>query len=453
MRETGLRLLRLLLATVGAAALLSMLVVLTYVHPLRMDLSPGNRYTLSDHGLRVLHQLDEPLRITGFIRTQDPRNPFLKDLLWQAAHESKYISYDLVDVNRNPSLAQEKSVSSYGAVLVESAERSRTFSNPSEDQLVSAIVQVTRPAKRVTVLKGHGECDVMDTDRNRGCSRLKDVVSMEFYEVEEQSLADGSDVHPDTAVLVLAGPARDFLESELDSLVRYLDAGGKVLVLLDPFKAPALAAMLQRYGVVYGDDVVVDQRNRLAGGESLSAVVDDLSDQHLVTAALDAPVLLSRTRSVNGRRDEDGGRFVAPLLKSSQASWASRDASVLGQHAPAFVAGRDLNGPLSVGVEVSQPAVSGEGTTRIIAIGDSDFVRNRFIDYLANKDLLVNSVNWLARQRDLISARPKQKAMAKEQFFVSQAELSRIFVWSAVGQPLLFLLVGIGLAVWRRLGP
>jgi ABC-type uncharacterized transport system involved in gliding motility auxiliary subunit len=182
-------------------------------------------------------------------------------------------------------------------------------------------------------------------------------------------------------------------------------------------------------------------------------VVDDLSDQHLVTATLDAPVLLSRTRSVSGRRDDDRGRYVAVLLKSSQASWASNDPAILGASSPSFVAGRDLNGPMSVSVEVSQRAVSGDGTTRIIAVGDSDFVQNRFLDYLANKDLLVNSINWLARQRDLISSRPKQKTMAKEQFFVSQAELSRIFTWAAVGQPMLFFFVGIGLLVWRRLGP
>jgi len=453
MGDRLLRLIQLLLATGGLVALLAMLVVLSYVHPARLDLSPGNRYTLSDHGLAVLHDIDQPLHVTGFIRTEDPRNPLLKDLLWQASHESAFISYELVDVNRNPSLAQEKSVSSYGAVLVESADRSRTFSNPTEDQLVSAIVQVTRPARRVTVIRGHGECDIMDTDRDHGCSRLRDAVSLEFYDVEEQSLADGGEVHPDTAVLIIAGPTKDYIQHELNSVERFLDAGGRALVLLDPFKAPSLVALLRNYGVAYGDDVVVDQRNRLAGGESLSAVVDDLSDQHLVTATLDAPVLLSRTRSVSGRRDDDRGRYVAVLLKSSQASWASHDPAVLGESSPFFVAGRDLNGPMSVSVEVSQRALSGDGTTRIIAVGDSDFVQNRFLDYLANKDLLVNSINWLARQRDLISSRPKQKAMAKEQFFISQAELSRIFTWAAVGQPMLFFLVGIGLVAWRRLGP
>ena len=79
--------LQLAFGTLGVLVLLVAVTATFYVRPLRLDLSPGDRFTISDHGLTVLHDLDEPVRVTSFIRTEDPRNPVLKDLLWQAAAE------------------------------------------------------------------------------------------------------------------------------------------------------------------------------------------------------------------------------------------------------------------------------------------------------------------------------------------------------------------------------
>ncbi|HET9063396.1 MAG TPA: hypothetical protein VFO62_08920, partial [Candidatus Binatia bacterium] len=86
--SVGARVVQLLLGSLGLAALLSALVAASYRYNVRFDLSPGSRFTLSDHARAVLRGLAQPVRVTGFIRTEDPRNVLLKDLLWQAARES-----------------------------------------------------------------------------------------------------------------------------------------------------------------------------------------------------------------------------------------------------------------------------------------------------------------------------------------------------------------------------
>jgi hypothetical protein len=103
----------------------------TYVYNVRWDLSTGDRFTLSDHARQVIAKVDRPVRIHAFIRTEDARNPFLKDLLWQASHESPYIEYDVVDVNRNPAMAAQYGVSSYGSAVVESNGKRADFSERS----------------------------------------------------------------------------------------------------------------------------------------------------------------------------------------------------------------------------------------------------------------------------------------------------------------------------------
>ena len=49
----------------------------------RIDLTPGRRYTLSEHARQVLGGLDRDVRVLAFLRSQDPRNPLIDDLLRQ----------------------------------------------------------------------------------------------------------------------------------------------------------------------------------------------------------------------------------------------------------------------------------------------------------------------------------------------------------------------------------
>lgn len=451
-----LRWVQLLVASVGLFSLLGALVAVTYVHNVRVDLSPGNRFTLSDHARAVLGNLDKPVTVRGFIRTEDARNIILKDLLWQSSQETPLLTYEIVDVNRNPAMAAQFGVHAYGAAVVESGARRTDFSNPSESQLISAILNVTRPPKKVYYLTGHGECDINDTRGKIGCSLMRDALRSEYYDVEELSLFGDRPVPDDADVLVMAGPKSDPLASELDAMRTYLDTGGKLLALIDPFTVPQVVGLLDEYGIEAGNDVVVDPENRLGGGEPFTAAIPDKSPKHLITATLDAPPLFSGARSMRGRVGADADKSVAAtLLRSGGRSWASYDPKVLRGADASFVAGRDLNGPLAVGVEVGISTVDADGERTkagIVALGDSDFASNRFLDYLGNRDLLVNAVNWLAREERLISTRAKRKTPGKNVFFVSQAEMRALFRAAVVVQPGLFILVGALVFVYRKFG-
>jgi ABC-type uncharacterized transport system involved in gliding motility auxiliary subunit len=168
-----------------------------------------------------------------------------------------------------------------------------------------------------------------------------------------------------------------------------------------------------------------------------------------------APPLFSLAAAYVARGDEAAHRDATTLLKTGAHSWASYDPGIVKGGEARFVAGRDVNGPIPVAAVIVEPAskATQEGTqTRILAFGDSDFASNRFLDYLGNKDLLVNSVNWLAREDDMIGTRPQQKAPGKNQFFISQADSESVFGVAVLWQPGLFLLVGVAVFIRRRFG-
>jgi ABC-type uncharacterized transport system involved in gliding motility auxiliary subunit len=110
-------------------------------------------------------------------------------------------------------------------------------------------------------------------------------------------------------------------------------------------------------------------------------------------------------RSVKQAASSDGADApsVTELLQTSPQSWAETG---LKDGKAKFDEGKDTRGPISLGVAASKK--SGEKEARLIVIGDSDFASNRYLSpQLANRDLFVNSVNWLAQDEDLISVRPK----------------------------------------------
>jgi hypothetical protein len=228
--------------------------------------------------------------------------------------------------------------------------------------------------------------------------------------------------------------------------------------MLDPFAAPRLTALLADRGIDVQPDVIIDSENRLGGGEPFSAAVPNMNLRHLVTGSLKSPPLFSAARSVEAHEDERTGRRADWLLKSGDRSWASHDPAVLQGAAARFVAGQDINGPLVIAAEVWTPEVQAEATSagkgsRIIVFGDSDFASNRFLDYLGNRDLLVNTVNWLTREERLMAARAPRKTPGVNWLFITQEQMRTMFVGAVVVQPLVFLLIGVGVALRRRLSP
>jgi len=423
----------------------------------RLDLTPERRYTLSDHAERVLDGLETDVRILGFLRNQDPRNLLIRDLLAQFSRRSAHVHVETVDVNRSPSLAREYEVASYGALVVESGARRRVVTSPREEILIAAILQVTRQERRtIGWVVGHGEGDLTSIDRHEGYSTARHVLEEEYYDVVPVSLI-GADVPVGVSALVVGGPGKDFLPDELAALDRYLQRPGQLLVLLDPYQAPALAAFLERYHLRLGRDVVVDPDARLYGGEYLTMQLSFHRGDHPILAPLTAAPLFSRTRSVEvltaAGRDTVGGVF----LKSGAESWATTDTRVTQTAVPDFVQGRDRRGPMGVGAEVAflTPVLPGEEPRqgRIVAYGNAEFANNFFIEFLGNKDLFVNSVAWLVRDAEGVARRNPRQLPGVNQFFVSDEDGEWLFWTSAVRLPGIFLVVGLAIAGYRRWRP
>jgi ABC-2 type transport system permease protein len=448
---------QLLPTAVGLAGLAAALVVssaLAERYNLRFDLTPQRRYTISSHARSILTRLARDVEIVAFVRSGDPRNAGIVDLLSRLGEVSPRVHQRVVDVNRNPAMAQRYGVDVYGAIVVESGGQRRVFSTAREELLIGAMLELTRPAtKTIYFSTGHGEGSPDDRDRQHGLSAFAAALRDEAYEVRTTTLE--SAVPRDATVLVIAGGTGPWPPSHLGVIEEWMRRGGRLLALLDPLSAPSLSAWLASHGIAPQADVVLDPDERIFGGEGVSiearpaANVSDAlpgaASARLITETLDQGVLLSLARSL-----EIDDRSI-PLLKSGPQSWATTAVDRAERGFATFDGSRDTRGPLVVAAAREWPAeASGGRVVRLLAIGDSDCAQNAFIEFVANRDLLQNVANWLADEVDLIALRPRRKEIGREQFLLSAADARTVFVLGIVLVPGASLLVGLGLVVRRR---
>jgi ABC-type uncharacterized transport system involved in gliding motility auxiliary subunit len=83
---------------------------------------------------------------------------------------------------------------------------------------------------------------------------------------------------------------------------------------------------------------------------------------------------------------------------------------------------------------------------RVIAFGDADFASNTFFGIQGNRDLVLNSVAWLAEDPDLITIRPKDPE--DQRMFLTGRQQIVVFGIALLVWPILF--VGLGIAVWWK---
>ncbi len=439
-------------------------------HNLRIDLTEGRRHTLSSQSIKLLRSLDKEVHAVAFYRTDEPGKAAAQDLLDQYAHFSSNFRSEFVDPDRHPALAKRYGITAYGTVVLDSGGKEEKIQGADEEKLTNALVKLLRQEKRVLYfLTGHGEAD-LDSAERQGLSQAKQALTEVDYEVKSLLLLRAREVPIDAAVLIIAGPQSDLLPTEIQALETYIKRGGKLLVLLDPFTAPALSTLLKKYGILMGNDVIVDRLSRVLGGDYLLPVVNEY-EPHPITKDFAVASFFPFARTVDVAEAPLPGVTAQILGRTSGGSWAETDKAALDRGEARFDEGKDRQGPVPVGAvatveprsEVRGPKSEAPGAEssandelatgkpkrgRIVAYGTSAFMQNNYVNLSGNRDLFLNSVSWLAEEEELIAIRPRE---AKFTPLVLTANQARLAFWAIlILPPLAIIGTWVSVALRRR---
>src|SRR5207244_12235405 len=197
----------------------------------------------------------------------------LQDLLKEYQRYSDKISYEFVDPVIKPGVARDYNVESYGTTVLESEGRRQSVATASEGDITSALVKLERgQPKKVGWVTGHGELDTASVDR-AGASEAKRLIELENYQIEPLTLLSTTEIPADTAAVVLAGPRQPLLPQEIEVLKKYLGAGGKLLVMVEPRSPGNPTDLLRSWGGEVGDGIVLDFVRNLQGDPLTPATV------------------------------------------------------------------------------------------------------------------------------------------------------------------------------------
>jgi gliding motility-associatede transport system auxiliary component len=434
-------------------------------HDYRVDFTAAKLHSLSDQSVTVLKALKADIALKCFFREGNYGRAALENLLKLYAYHSGHVKYEFIDPDKNPGLVKRYDVTQDGTTVIEAGDKESRITTTSEEDLTNALIKATRAEKKVIYfLDGHGE-DTVDETGDNGFSTVKGELEKLGYEVKKQTLALADRFPKDCALLVVAGPKKDFLPNEYETIRGYLKGGGRALFLVDPETPTLLPLFLADYGFKLENDIVVDTVSRLLGGDYFMPVVSEY-ETHPITERFRYATFFPLARSVEVAETKPEGATVTELAKTSPNSWSERE---LSQKEVKFDAAKDKQGPIGLAAvaevpfkaEAPAPPAAKPGETapaaaapkpetekkaRIGVIGDSEFVKNQYYGLAGNGNFFLNVANWLTEEADLIAIQPKTQTPRTIQLTPAQGRL--LFLVSIVILPLAVLLLGF--SVWAR---
>jgi ABC-type uncharacterized transport system involved in gliding motility auxiliary subunit len=431
-----------------AVALLGIGAYYASLHEQKWDFTEAKLHSLSDQAQQVLAGLKEPLAITALYTPLDqPRAAeFLKK--FQETAPDKVV-VEIFDPQNKPGRLRELGIPSdqlgSGLVHLKLGKESAQVTELTEEALVNAIVKLTRrELKKAYYSIGHHE-RAIEGDAGKeapGFSAAVEALQNEGYRVEPLLLASKADVPDDAQVLIVAGPTQRFLETEHASLARYVARGGSLLALMDPRAQTDLASTLEKLGVKVGDDVVVDIET--LAGSPYAPFAAQYGDHPITRGFRDALFV-----AVSSVKPLTEGAGLAPLVTTGERSWAETDFESLASETAKPDEGKDVISfvPIAVVGDAAVTPAQGKQPGRLVVFGDSDFATNQWFDQFRNRDLFLNSVNWLLGEPEAITIRPRKAGAS--QLAVTETTLRNIRTAALFVVPEAFAVLGV-IAWWRR---
>jgi len=472
----------------GSNALLLVLLVLGiiwFVHriinsyPLQYDTTANKQYSLSEQSIKIVKDLKQDLKVTVFAKKDGFYENNMMSLLKYMSKVSSKVKTKIYDLDVDTTAAKAYGINEHNTMIIELGnkrkdiyERDIVGNDPRRQQqggvefkgeqaIINAILEVQEAGKKVIYFTdGHKEKDSDDMKNAAGAAVIKQALIGDNYEVKKLNILKEGKIPEDCSVLVVAGPQQAFSAAEAEAVKKYLENGGKAMLLFEPMTGTGFDALLANWELKLDNDFVVDTKSCL----NLGMYKDPASpipeyEKHPITEPLEknnVPVFFPSVRSISETAEKKQNRVITKekLFMSSPSSWGETDLASL-KSGKVRKDPSDLPAPLCLGYTVKErvntKAAKKDASyeTKIIIIGDSDFISNApggMGGYQGFIDLFANSINWLMDEGLKISIRPK--TVDFRPLVLTPFRFTIIWVLTIVVTPL--LIVGAGLFVWWK---
>lgn len=336
----------------------------------------------------------------------------------------------------------------------------------TEQKLTNSILDVTKSVEQeVYFVKGNGEYGI--NSEEEGFLRLAKSIANEAYVVTSINL-ENTDIPSTCKLLVFANPTVDFSDNETNKIQNYINNGGNILWMQDPYKVANenysadkmknVKKILANYGIDFSEGVVLedtedfvyyDQKYSMPALAYNDIVKDIYSDGRVVT------YLAGRIENVSNEKMKELGVTYEAFMKSSDGSYYKKDfdsaamAKAEGDETGAFRMGEILTKKVgdkkSVMIAYSS-AYSFSNFSTKIQLGENEKTVLP-LGLKNNKDLILNSVTFLTGEHDEIRTRKATTGILFDK--ASDSSIQLVFA-ICIGVPVVIVLVGIVVTIVRK---
>lgn len=440
------------------------------------DFTEQGLYTLSDESKEQIANVEQ--NVTMYFFGYDEGSTAVT-LAKQYHDANDKITIQIINTSERPDLAAQYNVStSSQLVAVQATERykiidasemytydSSTYQyiDVTEQKLTNAILDVTIAQKpQIYFLTGHGEYGISSSS---AMGTLATYIENDVNDVNTLDLLT-SDMPETCDVLVIANPTSDFTNLETEKIQNYINAGGKIVWMQDPYMFnagwtesttyPNITKILSQFGISFSSGVVCEQGtdHMIAGTPDLivpemtyNQIVQDLYTDGMV-ALLDS----GRINTVSDEELEELGVTASPFLQSTETSFYRADInSDISQKLDS-----DEDGPFVL-AEILTKKIDDDTESTLVAYSNALFATNYTVQISGsigtpisirqNKDIILNTIAYLSDREDTIRIR---KDTGLVSFDAITEQENRVVLWIIFAIPVIIIVAGIVVAIVRK---
>jgi len=425
----------------------------------------------SDGSLAMVKHLDQDVRVILFWERANDVLGQVRPYFDELSEGSGRIQVDELDFDLQPQLAREHKVKGNGYVLLVTGDgdkeqgqafeigteltRARKALKRLDGTFQQHFAKVVRPERSVYLTAGHAERTSVDNPRDpgEGSKTINALFQRLNLKNKKLSISEGlgAAVPDGSSAVIIAGPREKFMPAEVDTLIKYVREGGRLLMMVDPGVDNGLAPLLEALGLELMDGVIASERQHMrprhGGGPSDRAIVfsNAYTSHPTMTAVMrnqrDMATVFYRgvaMKAADSWKDQKPKPKINFPLKAN-GFWRDRD----GNFERDAGEGKEMVNMIGV---VSLKGDDGkEG--RAVVIGDGDFMTDRLAANNGNMLVFVDSLAWLIGNEELVGEVNNEEDVAIRH---SREEDKMWFYATTFAVPLPIVAIGLWNARRRR---
>ncbi len=424
---------------------------IAHQHKVTKDLTKEGINSLVTQSLDAVHDLDRKVELLVFVKPGFQAES-VRDLLDKyKAENPEYFSYTLVDPEADPLKAKEYQITAemQGVLLaLDDSGREERVSGINEDEVTNALIRLRRnQVLTLYSIEGHGELQLEDSEAE-GLSSFRNALRQEGFVAYPLQLFTETQVPEECSVLLIAGPTQPLQADEEAKVTDYLKSGGNLVIMLDEQTPAYYSNLIDSFGLRAPPKVIVDMS--LGQEQYFRTLAVQAAPDHPIVDRFRNAAQFFFGRPVEGFDNEKTGWKGRSILFTGNQNIYTVDPSQLNSEqqiapekaeAQSLVAVSEFQLP-----EAQEQEEQEESWSRIVALGDAQFVNNRMLNAGGNRDLIMNSLQWLCQRESFITVREPLEDAQPVMLSSRDASVYKFLFWFF--SPL--LLAGLGYITYRN---